>query len=530
MKNTANILFRSLILLLLGVGIGLFISDNNLSGRSLGFSLAQNKISKVLNLVKNDYVDSVNVDSVEGVTVNSLLQNLDPHSLYLPPRQAQSLNEHLEGGFTGIGLEYQLLRDTLFITRIYPGGPADLAKLIPGDKVVEVDHKKFSGTHLTINGVNKVFRGEKDSEILLSVSAPGNKQIKLYPLKRGHVNLSSLDAAYMAAPGTGYIKISKFALTTDADFRTALNKLKVKGMQKLVLDIRDNGGGYLNAATELADEFLTKNRLIVYTKGLHEERKDYFATDSGVYQEGKLAVIIDEYSASASEILAGALQDLDRAVIVGRRSFGKGLVQQQFPFGDGSAVNLTVARYYTPSGRSIQKSYKGGIINYHNEIASRMRKGEFFSAQSNLNDSIFKRPSPYRTISGRKVFSGGGIMPDVFVPADTTENTLLVQELSNQQLFTAYIIDELQPQLNKFTSANDFIKYYSVSDNEVDRFIIYVSKTIKEMDSQELRVSKPAIKTLLKALSARFKWGDNTYYEVVNLDDVTLKKAVAAVE
>ncbi len=518
-------------MLLLGIAIGLLIGDNNFTSRSLGFSLAGNdKISRVLTLVKNNYVDSVNVDSMEGVTVNNLLQNLDPHSLYLPPQRAQFINESLDGGFNGIGLEYQLLRDTLFITQVYPGGPAAAAGLIAGDKVIDVNGKKFSGTHLSAARVNKAFRGEKDSEIVLSVLVPNNSVQKLYPIKQGYVNLSSLDAAYMATPGVGYIKISKFALTTDADFRAALRKLKNHGLKKLVLDIRENGGGYLNAATALADEFLTKDRLIVYTQGVHEERKDYFASDSGMFQEGKLAVIIDEYSASASEILAGALQDLDRAVIVGRRSFGKGLVQQQFPFGDGSAVNLTVARYYTPSGRSIQKSYKGGVENYHHEIAERMRKGELFSAQSNLNDSIFKGPSPYRTVSGKKVFSGGGIMPDIFVPADTDENTTLIQELNNQQLFTAYIIDRLQPTLSKFASADDFIKQYMVSNNEFDRFILYSSRTIKEMDSNELRISGQTIKTLLKAFAARFKWGDNAYFEALNSDDISLKKAVEALE
>ena len=516
-------------MLLLGIALGLLISDN-FTSRTLGFSLAGNdKISKVLNLVKNNYVDSVNTDSIEGVTVNNLLQNLDPHSLYLPPQQAQSINERLDGGFNGIGLEYLLLRDTLVITQVYPGGPAAVAGLIPGDRVINVNKKKFSGTHLTIDGVNKIFRGDKDSEILLGVTTPGHNALKQYPIKRGHVDLSSLDAAYMAEPGVGYIKISKFAITTDADFRAAFKRLKAQGLQKLVLDIRENGGGYLNAATSLADEFLKKDRLIVYTKGVHEERRDYFATDSGVFQDGKLAVMIDEYSASASEILAGALQDLDRATIVGRRSFGKGLVQQQFPFGDGSAVNLTVARYYTPSGRSIQKSYKGGVENYHNEIAERMRKGEFFSAQSNLDDSIFKKPSPYRTLSGRKVFSGGGIMPDVFVPADTTENTQIIQDLNSQQLFTAYIIDKMQPALNRYASADAFVKDYKVSDNEFDNFILYSSKTIKEMDSHELLISRQNIKTLLKAFAARFKWGDNAYFEALNWDDVTLQKAVAAV-
>jgi carboxyl-terminal processing protease len=377
--------------------------------------------------------------------------------------------------------------------------------------------------------VNKTLRGEKNSALQVAVLAPNSSIKKQFTLKRGYVSTSSLDASYMAAPDVGYIKISKFALTTDSDFRDALGKLKTKGMQKLILDLRENGGGYLNTATALADEFLKKGKLIVYTQGVHEERRDYFATDSGTFQDGKLAVLIDEYSASASEILAGALQDLDRAVIVGRRSFGKGLVQQQFAFNDGSAVNLTIARYFTPSGRSIQKSYKAGIDSYHNEIAERMRKGELFSAQSNLNDSIFKKPSPYHTSSGRKVFSGGGIMPDIFVPADTTGNTYLLQQLGNQQLFTAYTIDKLQTQLSKFNTAEAFIKQYNITDDELDKFILYSSQTIKDMDSRELLSSKPMIKTMLKASAARFKWGDNAYFETLNSDDNTLAKAVEAI-
>ncbi|WP_157740921.1 S41 family peptidase [Mucilaginibacter xinganensis] len=519
-----------MILVLLGVTIGIFISNRTLLHQSLGLSLDENdKISKVLNLVRQNYVDSVNVDSIEGATVNGLLQNLDPHSLYLPEQKATSINEGLAGGFTGIGLEYQLLRDTLVITQVYANGPAAKAGLTTGDRIIDVDNKKFSGTHLTVQLVNKTLRGEKNSALLVSVVPPNSAIKKNYTLKRGYVNASSLDAAYMATADVGYIKISKFALTTDADFREALGKLKAKGMQKLVLDLRENGGGYLNTATALADEFLKKDKLIVYTKGVHEERRDYFATDSGTFQEGKLAVLIDEYSASASEILAGALQDLDRAVIVGRRSFGKGLVQQQFAFNDGSAVNLTIARYYTPSGRSIQKSYKAGIDSYHNEIAERMRKGELFSAQSNLNDSIFKKPSPYRTLSGRKVFSGGGIMPDIFVPADTTQNTYLLQQLSDQQQFTAYTIDKLQPQLNKFGTADTFMKDYSVSNDELDNFILYASQSIKSIDSHELLISKPMIKTMLKAAAARFKWGENAYYEAINSNDNTLAKAVEAI-
>jgi carboxyl-terminal processing protease len=529
MKRSAVVIFRSLILLLAGIAIGIYISDNNFSNHNL-FSAKDSKVSRVLQLVRDTYVDSVNVDSIEGATVNDLLQNLDPHSLYLPPQQALSINEKLEGGYNGIGIEYMLLRDTLVITLVTPGGPAAKVGIVPGDRVIEVAHQKFSGTHLTPELVNKTFRGVKDSQLLLSVLVPRKNTLKFYNIHRGHVDVSSLDAAYMAAPLTGYIKISKFASTTDADFRIALAKLKKQGMQKLVLDIRENGGGYLNTATALADEFLTKNKLIVYTKGVHEPRTDYLATDSGNFQQGKLAVLIDEYSASASEILSGALQDLDRAVIVGRRSYGKGLVQEQFPFSDGSAINLTVARYYTPSGRSIQKSYKNGIESYRNELANRVRKGELISEQSNLNDSIFQRPSNYHTSTGRKVYSGGGIMPDIFVPADTTQTTLIVQELSSQQLFTAYIIDHLQLVLSNYTSEDDFLKAYIVNDQQLVDFIMYASQTIKEMDSHDLLISKPFLKTLLKAFAARFKWGDDAYYKSLNADDSVLRTGIAALK
>ena len=526
MKSASLIIFRSFILILLGVAIGLLLADN--SRRGFPFS-PSNKVSRVLQLVRHNYVDSVNVDSIEGVAVNNLLQNLDPHSIYLPPQQAESINERLDGGFNGIGIEYQLLRDTLVITQVYNDGPAQVAGIIAGDRVIDVNNKKFSGTKLTPSIVNKLFKGEKDSEMILSVWNPLTKLIKTYHIKRGHVDLSSLDASYMVVPSTGYIKISKFAATTDADFRSVLKKLKIQGMQKLVLDLRGNGGGYLNSATELASEFLDKGKLIVYTKGVHEPRADYLATDSGLFKKGKLAILIDEYSASASEILAGALQDFDRAVIVGRRSFGKGLVQQQFGFGDGSAVNLTVARYYTPSGRSIQKSYKEGVENYRNEVNERVQKGELFSEENYLKDSSFKKAAVYHTSSGRKVFSGGGIMPDIFVPADTTSNSMLIQEIGNQQLFNAFVIDNMQGILNNYKTGDNFLNDYTVTDDQFNDFIVYASKTLKEMDSKEIKTSKPDIKLYLKAFAARFKWGDSAYYRALNCNDETLKKAIAAV-
>lgn len=530
MKNTASIIFRSLILLLIGFSLGLLISGGGTFNHPLGLSFSQSdKVSKILQIVRNNYVDSVNIDSIEGESINTVLQNLDPHSAYLPPQQAQSINERLEGGFNGIGIEYQVLRDTLYVLQVYPDGPAAKSGVVNGDRIVTIDDQPFSGTKLTTASISKHFRGEKDSELTLGILSGQSTKLKTYVIKRGHVDLSSLDAAYMAAPQTGYIKISKFAATTDPDFRGALKKLRTQGMQRLILDIRGNGGGYLSAATAMADEFLAKGKLIVYTKGIHEPRTDYLASDSGMFKQGKLAVLIDEYSASASEILAGALQDLDRATLIGRRSFGKGLVQEQFPFNDGSAINLTVARYYTPSGRSIQKSYKNGLERYHNDIAERMQKGELYTAQNNVNDSIFKHASAFRTAGGKKVYSGGGIMPDIFIPEDTVGNTYLVHVLSERQLFTGYVIDRLQPVLKKYNTEDYFINNFKVSDDNVDSFLVYSSKMIKEMDSNEIRRSRDTIRQLIKACAARFKWGADAYYRVLNENDEGIKKAIEAV-
>lgn len=527
MKRAAVIIFRSTILILIGVAIGLLLSDNFYENSRLGFA-DRDKVSRTLQLVRSTYVDSVDADSIEGVAVNNLLQNLDPHSLYLPPKQATFANERLEGGYSGIGISYTLLRDTLFITHIHPGGPAAKAGLMVGDRVITVDNQKFAGVNLTLDKIDKVFKDKTNPVLQLAVLNYGSTDARNVTLKKEHISTSSLDAAYIVAPLTGYIKIGKFASTTDADFRIALDKLKKQGMQKLVLDLRGNGGGYLNTATALADEFLTKGQLIVYTRGVHEPRTDYFATDSGAFQQGKLAVLIDEYSASASEILAGALQDLDRATLIGRRSFGKGLVQEQFAFGDGSAINLTVARYYTPSGRSIQKSYRGGTESYRNELVERMRKGELFSEQSNFSDTVFRGKSPYRTTKGRKVFSGGGIMPDIFVPADTTQITKLTSDLSRKQLYTAYVIDRMQPLINRYQSADAYLKQYIVSDKEVADLLQYSQQTI-QVDPKDAIESAAYIKTMLKAYSARFKWGEEAYFKAVNANDAGLKKAIEAV-
>ncbi|MEO6524021.1 MAG: S41 family peptidase [Mucilaginibacter sp.] len=522
-------LFSAIIILFMGVIIGTILNDRGWGRHAFSFG-KDNKLSSVVRLVHDRYVDSVDVDSLEGETVNQFLQNLDPHSLYLPPQRAQSVNEKLNGGFNGVGVSYQLIDDTLYITQVVAGSPAARAGVIGGDRVINLNGKPFSGTHLTIQTIHKAFVGPKDSGLQLGLLHHASAKVLTVNLKRGRVNLSSLDAAYIIAPQTGYIKISKFAATTDRDFKAALKKLQAQGMTKLTLDLRNNGGGYLSAATAMADEFLPAGKLILYTKGVHEPRTDYFSTDTGSFEKGKLAILIDEYSASASEVLAGAMQDLDRATIVGRRSFGKGLVQEQFAFKDGSAVNLTVARYYTPSGRSVQKSYHGGVERYHNELASRMQKGELFSAKNNLDDSLFQQPSKYHTLSGKKVYSGGGIMPDVFVPADTVSNTKLLYDLNNQDIFMAYVLQKMQGKLAKYPTFNSFNKAYTVTDDELTRFIIYATKSLKQMDSGEIERSKANIKRYLKAAAAHFKWGDVAYYTSINDEDVAVKKAVEVVQ
>jgi len=525
MKNNAITFFRTLMLLFIGAAMGIWFSNENLSGNRF-FLSGGDKLQRVVKLVHDRYVDSVDMDSLEGKSVNQLLQDLDPHSLYLPAQRAQSINERLDGGFYGAGVEYLILNDTLYISQVLPGGPAARAGIVNGDRIIRFNNRNLAGVHLTTGAIDSIFKGGKNSDAQLSVLHNGSRQAAIIKLKRDRVALSSIDAAYMVAPQTGYIKISKFAATTDRDFEASLKKLQAQGLQKLVLDLRDNGGGYLSAATAMADEFLPAGKLIMYTKGVHEPRTDYFATDSGLFEKGKLAVLINEYSASASEILAGALQDLDRATIVGRRSFGKGLVQQQFAFGDGSAVNLTIARYYTPSGRSIQKSYKDGADSYHNELATRMAKGELFSEKSNLDDSLFKQPARYHTAAGRKVFSGGGIMPDVFVPADTTGNTDLLYSLSNHQLFMGFVLQKLQPTLARYPSFEAFTKDFRINDDTFTDFIVYATKTLKQLDSGQIRQSDKKIRLYLKAFAARFKWGDEGYFKMMNMEDVTLKKAV----
>ncbi|MCJ8211938.1 S41 family peptidase [Mucilaginibacter sp. RS28] len=522
MKHAASLIFRSIILILAGVTIGLLLNNQGFVARQVS---GNRKVDSALMIIKQRYVDTVNIDTIETNAINGMLQQLDPHSVFLAKQQARSVNERLEGSFNGLGLEYILLRDTMVVTMVYPNSPAAKAGMTNGDHILSINKRQVAGTGITTDTVSKLLEGPFGTRITIAVKHLQNGGQATYNLTRGPVPLTSLDAAYQLDAQTGYVKFSKFASTTDTDFRKAFSTFKKAGVNKLVIDLRGNRGGYLNAATALSNEFLPKGKLIVYTKGAHEPRQDYTASGDGVFEQGKLAVLIDEYSASASEIFAGAMQDLDRGVIIGRRSFGKGLVQQQFPFEDGSAINLTVARYYTPSGRSIQKSYQKGVDEYRDEINQREQKGELTSAAKNYNDPSLKK-SNYHTEAGKKVYAGGGIMPDVFVPEDTTFNSQLIGQLKAQRVFSAYTIDRLLPIINQYQSLDEFVQDYTVSDRQLHDFMVYATSFVKNMDTAQANRSANNIRLYLKAYAARFKWGDAAYFRSLYYRDQCIAEAV----
>lgn len=495
----------------------------------LGFFNGQNnKVDKILGLVKNKYVDAVDVNLMEDLAVNQILSTLDPHTVYLQPNDAQQQNESLEGNFEGIGIEYFILKDTVLVTNVRQYSPAQNAGLQKGDKIVAVNGEIFKPNTLNANLIVDKLRGKKGSEVKLNI-VRGTTIIKNLQLTRDKIIISSIDAAYLINSQTGFIKISNFGTNTDDDFVQELQKMEVQGIKNLILDLRGNGGGYLTSAIELADQFLPKDKLIVYTKGLHEPSTYYNATNNGLFEKGKIAVLVDEGTASASEIVAGALQDWDRGLIIGRRSFGKGLVQQQFAFNDGSAINLTIARYYTPSGRSIQKPYKNGINEYKNEINNRFSKGEFTSLDSNLADTaLFSPKLKYKTAAGKAVYAGGGIMPDVFIPLDTTKKSNFYNQIINQQLTAKFVYSKLiqQTQNGKYLSFSDFINNYEITAIQYQQFLNFCSTFKIAINPSESEKAKPLITKSIKAILVKYYFGDDGYYRYLNTDDAFIHAAL----
>lgn len=484
------------------------------------------KVDEIINLINRNYVDEINADTLSHLQIDSLLHQLDPHSVYLPPTKLNEQSEMLEGNFEGIGIEYYILKDTLLVTNVFKDGPAATAGLKLGDKILKIDSIFVSGKHLPRDQMTGRIKGKKGTPVQLVILHPGSAHPIAMTIKRGRVNVSSIDAAYMINTDAGYIRISEFGANTDKDFVESVKTLKSAGMKKLILDLRDNGGGYLTAATALANQILPENKLIVYTEGKHEPRTDYIATGGGEFEDGKLAVLINENSASASEILAGAVQDLDRGVIVGRRSFGKGLVQEQFPFGDGSALNLTIARYYTPLGRSIQKSYKKGYTAYQNEIGDRFNDGEL--TERPTVDSLNKNLA-FTTGAGKRVFAGGGIQPDIYVKMDTTGINKFYGQLIDKKVLFDYVFDVLASRYNtSYLEQN--IASFTISEADYKDFIRYIQAKNIVIDNKQLASSKPVVCNDLKALLYKYYLGGNGYYKALNLNDNVVKQALSSLQ
>lgn len=495
---------------------GSFISFGN-SGRTA-------KVEQVIQIINENYVDSVKLDTVQDLAIQEILKHLDPHSAYLPPAEAQILSDDLEGNFNGIGIEYYMLNDTLLITSVNHGGPAYKAGIQHGDRILAINKKPIAGIRINSKKVIEQIRGKRGSSVELLVKRDNIH--KNFLVKRDRILVSSIDAAYLIDDQNAYVKISKFGAQTDEDFHNSLVKLKKQGMKNLILDLRDNGGGYLNSATALADEFLKDQELIVYTEGLHEPRTDYYAGPKGEFEQGKLVILINENTASASEIVAGAVQDLDRGTIIGRRSFGKGLVQEQFDFGDGSALNLTIARYYTASGRSIQKSYKKGNDAYFNELNERYKSGELNSGSEVLRDSVYHKSKTYTTRSGKVLYGGGGIMPDIYIPVDTSAHTDLFFSLSAKGVLNDMLYNYLVKSDWKYSTADDLIKGFNLNAQDLKVLgVLAASKKIK-LNDQQFKRSMPLIKSQLMALMARYYFGDEGFYKALNSNDRAVNQSL----
>ena len=418
------------------------------------------KFGRVLSLIDSYYVDTVNTDRLVEDAIIGMLKELDPHSVYISKEEVKRMNEPLQGSFDGVGIQFNILDDTLIVVNPIPGGPSEKLGIKAGDRIVEVDGKNIAGIGLKNSDVIKMLRGEKGTTVNVKIQRRGSENLLDFTITRDKIPIYSLDAAYMVNKEIGYIKLNRFAATSIDEFNKAFSKLKQKGVKKLILDLRGNGGGYLNTAVNLADQFLPDGNMIVYTQGIHAPRYEEHATEKGVWEEGELVVLVDEGSASASEIVSGAIQDWDRGVIIGRRTFGKGLVQRPYILPDNSMIRLTVARYYTPSGRCIQKSYAKGVKDYSNDIINRYNHGELTNADSiHFPDSL-----KYKTLKlKRTVYGGGGIMPDIFVPLDTTKLPELYAGLIRKGIiyqFTVSYMDTHRDELKaKYKSFNTFIMF-----------------------------------------------------------------------
>jgi carboxyl-terminal processing protease len=486
---------------------------------------AMDKLAAVLQIVDNNYKDSTNTDKLVEDAIEGLLAKLDPHSVYTTPKEMKEFNEPLNGNFEGVGIQFNILKDTITVISPISGGPSEKVGILAGDRIIMIDDTTVAGVKIKNEGVMKKLRGNKGTKVKVGILRRGVKGILDFTITRDKIPLYSIDATYMAAPGVGYIKLNRFAQTSYQEFMESLTKLKAEGAKDLILDLQDNGGGFLNIAFELADEFLNTGKLIVYTKGVHSPKRDYNSTQRGSFEKGRLIVLVDEGSASASEILSGAIQDWDRGLVIGRRTFGKGLVQNQFPLPDGSGMRLTTAQYFTPTGRCIQKPYDG-TESYYKDLYNRYKHGEL----QNVDSIKFPDSLKYKTPNGKVVYGGGGIMPDIFIPLDTTMNSKYFTDLARKGVmnqFTLTFVDKNRADLkSKYPSFEDFKKNFTVDEKIIKQFIEAGEKEGVKEDKDGLKTSEKAFKIQIKAFIARDLFKNDNFYEVFNELNDPLKKAL----
>lgn len=510
---------------IIGIMIGSFYA-NHFSGNRLNIiNSGSNRLSNLLHLIDDQYVDKVNIDSLVDVAIPQILADLDPHSVYISAKDAQAVADDLKGSFSGVGIEFTIRKDTIHVQNVVKNGPAQRAGILAGDKIVSVDGKPFVGKIVTNEEAMRRLKGPKDTKVKLGVMRYGQKAVKYFTVTRGDIPQKSITATYMLDKNTGYIKVKSFGETTYPEMLIALAKLSQEGFTNLVIDLRDNTGGYMNSAIQMANEFLPKDKLIVYTIGRKSPRQDFPSDGHGSYQKIPLVVLINDGSASASEIFAGAMQDNDRATIIGRRSFGKGLVQQQLSFPDGSMIRLTIARYYTPSGRCIQKPFTAGDNkDYEEDLLTRYQHGEFFS-----QDSIKHHGPAYHTSIGRTVYGGGGITPDIFVAEDTLGMTSYYKQAAMSGLILQYAFtytDNNRPKLNTYKDMMSLSKYL-VSQNTVEQFAAYADRNGLKRRNLMIRKSHKLLERFINSRIIYNMLDDEAWTEYINADDPAIAKALS---